>query len=85
MMKKPAPKINPGQAFIVKYLKYCISKAYRQKERTHILLEYEFFYGCGGRIRTNDLRVMSPTSYQLLYPAIFSLLFSLINIAQQMI
>ena len=26
--------------------------------------------GCGGRIRTNDLRVMSPTSYQLLYPAI---------------
>ena len=27
--------------------------------------------GCGGRIRTvyDDLRVMSPTSYQLLYPA----------------
>ena len=25
--------------------------------------------GCEGRIRTNDLRVMSPTSYQLLYPA----------------
>ena len=23
----------------------------------------------GGRIRTSDLRVMSPTSYQLLYPA----------------
>ena len=30
------------------------------------------FSGCGGRIWTNDLRVMSPTSYQLLYPAIFS-------------
>ena len=28
------------------------------------------FYGCGGRTRTCDLRVMSPTSFQLLYPAI---------------
>ena|GEM_PF-1531066 len=27
-------------------------------------------YGCGGRIRTFDLRVMSPTSYQLLHSAI---------------
>ncbi len=29
------------------------------------------FYGCGGRTRTYDLRVMSPTSFQLLYSAIF--------------
>ncbi len=28
-------------------------------------------FGCGGRIWTSDLRVMSPTSYQLLHPAIF--------------
>ena len=27
-------------------------------------------YGCGGKTRTYDLRVMSPTSCQLLYPAI---------------
>ena len=27
-------------------------------------------YGCGGRTRTYDLRVMSPTSFQLLYSAI---------------
>ena len=26
--------------------------------------------GCGRRTRTSDLRVMSPTSFQLLYPAI---------------
>src|SRR5262245_3970528 len=26
-------------------------------------------FGSGGGIRTHDLRVMSPTSYQLLYPA----------------
>ena len=31
----------------------------------------EPFYGCGGRTWTNDLRVMSPTSYQLLYSAIY--------------
>ena len=30
-----------------------------------------YFYGCGGRTRTYDLRVMSPTSFQLLYSAIF--------------
>ena len=28
-----------------------------------------FHCGCGGRIRTSDLRVMSPTSYQLLHSA----------------
>jgi hypothetical protein len=27
-------------------------------------------FGCGGRIRTCDLRVMSPTSYQLLHSAV---------------
>ena len=29
-----------------------------------------FLFGCGGRTRTYDLRVMSPTSFQLLYSAI---------------
>ncbi len=28
-------------------------------------------FGCGGRTRTYDLRVMSPTSYHLLHSAIF--------------
>ena len=28
-------------------------------------------YGSGGRTRTSDLRVMSPTSCQLLYPAMY--------------
>ena len=28
--------------------------------------------GCGGRIRTDNLRVMSPTSFQLLHPAVSS-------------
>ncbi len=28
-----------------------------------------FYFGCGGPIRTVDLRVMSPTSFQLLHPA----------------
>ena len=30
-----------------------------------------YLSGCGDRTRTCDLRVMSPTSYQLLYSAIF--------------
>ena len=29
----------------------------------------QFLISSGGRTRTSDLRVMSPTSYQLLYPA----------------
>ena len=32
--------------------------------------------GCGGRTRTSDLWVMSPTSCQLLYPAISVLFFT---------
>ena len=35
------------------------------------LTEIRDNYGCGGRTRTYDLRVMSPTSFQLLYSAIF--------------
>ena len=31
-----------------------------------------FLFGCGGRTRTYDLRVMSPTSFQLLYSAILA-------------
>ena len=31
----------------------------------------DFLYGSGGRTRTSGLRVMSPTSYQLLYPAMY--------------
>ena len=27
-------------------------------------VEFDLLGGCGGRILTNDLRVMSPTSYQ---------------------
>ena len=43
------------------------------KPREKVLKSYDFrtFYGCGGRTRTYDLRVMSPTSFQLLYSAIF--------------
>ena len=43
----------------------------KSAESHRFLIENGGFSGCGGRIRTNDLRVMSPTSYQLLYPAIF--------------
>ena len=41
----------------------------RQKKNCH---KRQFLNGCGDRTWTCDLRVMSPTSYQLLYPAILS-------------
>ena len=40
-------------------------------EKTVIVSQSRSFHGCGGRTRTYDLRVMSPTSYQLLYSAIW--------------
>ncbi len=61
-------KIRPG------------SKGIRpEKENLHCIKKYPYSllyavrisdFGCGDRIRTYDLRVMSPTSYQLLHPAI---------------
>ena len=43
----------------------------KTKEKVPKSYNFRTFYGCGGRTRTYDLRVMSPTSYQLLYSAIF--------------
>ena len=42
----------------------------KRKEKSHPDWDDFFFSGCGGRTRTYDLRVMSPTSFQLLYSAI---------------
>ena len=41
-------------------------------------LHSECFFGCGSWTWTNDLRVMSPTSYQLLHPAILTLTYEYI-------
>ena len=43
---------------------------YRNNTKTGQILRLVLF-SSGGWTRTNDLRVMSPTSYQLLYPAMF--------------
>ena len=49
-----------------------VQKSLRKvRKNTGFLIEIRCFYGCGGRTRTYDLRVMSPTSFQLLYSAIF--------------
>ena len=53
-------------------------KALREKEMQIAIeqrknpetVEIAGFSGCGGRTRTYGLRVMSPTSYQLLHSAI---------------
>ena len=43
----------------------------RNKRKSPEIFRFQDFFGCGGRTRTYDLRVMSPTSFQLLYSAIF--------------
>ncbi len=43
----------------------------KTRKSTVFLSNTVLFYGCGGRTRTYDLRVMSPTSFQLLYSAMF--------------
>ena len=40
--------------------------------KTAVFVMKTAVFGCGGRTRTYDLRVMSPTSFQLLYSAIFT-------------
>ena len=47
-----------------------VRKFAKKLEKHRISFEIRCFYGCGGRTRTYDLRVMSPTSFQLLYSAI---------------
>ena len=47
-----------------------VRKCGKKLEKHRISFEIRCFYGCGGRTRTYDLRVMSPTSFQLLYSAI---------------
>ena len=49
---------------------YGVRKCGKKLEKHRISFEIRCFYGCGGRTRTYDLRVMSPTSFQLLYSAI---------------
>ncbi len=48
-------------------LKKAITETQQKKDKSCDLS----FFSSGGWTRTNDLRVMSPTSYQLLYPAMF--------------
>ena len=56
-------------------------KKERTKPRHSIIVSSS--YGCGGRTRTYDLRVMSPTSFQLLYSAIFGALPECLGIISQ--
>ena len=63
---------NMGQEVLCKNSKFLFELKYTESGKK-VLKSYDFrtFYGCGGRTRTYDLRVMSPTSFQLLYSAIF--------------
>ena len=43
----------------------------RKRKKRPEISRFQVFYGCGGRTRTCGLRVMSPTSCQLLHAAIY--------------
>ena len=43
----------------------------KQNLASHMPVRFYQIFGCGGKTRTYDLRVMSPTSCQLLHPAMF--------------
>ena len=47
-----------------------LQKKHKKSSVHNIKSVMNTLYGCGDRTRTCDLRVMSPTSYQLLYSAI---------------
>ena len=45
----------------------------QKKIRAKSIKIWLYINGCGSKTRTYDLRVMSPTSYQLLHPAILNM------------
>ena len=51
----------------------------KKLEKHRIPCRNPVLFGCGGRTRTYDLRVMSPTSFQLLYSAILCTLSMLVH------
>ena len=53
---------------------YGFESALHKKKRSPPFWVDFAFSGCGRRTRTSGLRVMSPTSFQLLYPAILNAL-----------
>ena len=59
------PKLTPSEFLKISFFFEKLEKS------TGFLSKSGTFCGCGGRTRTYDLRVMSPTSFQLLYSAIF--------------
>ena len=82
-MEKSGPRTGAKPLGSPIFLKTALFLLKKHEIAAFVLVDKSgYFYGCGGRIRTNDLRVMSPTSYQLLYTAICLLLASLNNISR---
>ena len=50
---------------------YCVSDSYNNRREKRGQILRLVLFSSGGRTRTSDLRVMSPTSCQLLYPAMY--------------
>ncbi len=71
-MAKDVYKQNKkGLRLYLKTLIYGKVEVFSTKIKKASFLNETFSFGCGGRTWTYDLRVMSPTSYQLLHPATY--------------
>ena len=59
----------------------CFLKKYHLQKKEKLKMSLQLFLSSGDPTRTDDLWVMSPTSYQLLHPAIYLVTFVIIVIA----
>ena len=65
---RPSPRLDPTRSSITPETGVLLD--IRPQKREKSADSADFSLSSGGRTRTSDLRVMSPTSYQLLYPAV---------------
>src|SRR3954470_18107966 len=71
MTRPPVWSSAPGESRLLAAVLYKVlykPAHWRKKERTRIAASPFVSRSSGGRIRTSDLRVMSPTSYQAALP-----------------
>ena len=73
----PCPCSHPGPAWAIRHQ----ARHHRNfgRKKTCAATAQVFLFGCVGRIRTSDLWVMSPTSYQAAPPRDKRLLYSIIQ------
>ena len=68
---KNIEKTNNKQLYLFHYFTVLSAKQFAIKQKKEKPKKDFSYFSCGGLTRTDDLWVMSPTSYQLLHSAMF--------------